>query len=62
MDMKCTVHDLIRRSRVQTQVGSNLGCMVLLSKSYLNQKYIAASAISDTSLVLVHHPILWKIS
>ena len=36
MDMKCYVHDLIR---AQTPVGSNMGCIVLLSKSYLNQIY-----------------------
>ena len=36
-DMNCTV--IIWRSWVRTPVGSNLGCVVLLS-SYLNKKYV----------------------
>ena len=38
--MTCAVHD--QRSWVRASIGSNLGCVVslLLSKLYLNQKYI----------------------
>ena len=36
--MKCTL--LIWRSWLWTSVGSNLGCVVLMTKSYLIQKYV----------------------
>ena len=37
-DMKCAVHDM--EARALNPVGSNLWCVVLLSKLYLNQKEI----------------------
>ena len=41
-DMECTVHDLglLRRSWVQTPVGSKLRCIVPLSKLYLNKTHL----------------------
>ena len=52
--MKCTV--MVRRLWIQTLVRSTLGCVVLLSKSYSNQKY--QSPVHQSFWEPVHYKLL----